>query len=108
MAPQTPKEQALSDLDILYDTDLPGVEAVSYTPDGGDPASVTAFIQHSKPDEEDGADGLGNSAEIRVRVSEVTTMSHKDTVVIGSDTWEVSHGKLASSGLEWIGNIYKR
>lgn len=108
MTLQTPKEQALSDLDILYDTDNPGVETVTYTPDGGAPASVTAIIRYGKPDESDGADALGQNGRIRVRVSEVSSMSAGDTLVIGAGTWEVVFGALASSGLEWIGDIYKR
>lgn len=108
MTLQTPKEQALSDLDILYDTDNTGVETVTYTPDGGAPASVTAIIRYGKPEESDGADALGQNARIRVRMSEVSSMSVGDTVVIGSDTWEVMYGVRASNGLEWIGNIFKR
>ena len=82
--------------------------AATYTPAGGSGTAVSAIITYGDADEREGADTLGMTATIRIRVSEVTTVAVGDTVTIDGDIWEVVYADKSADGLEWIATIHKR
>lgn len=105
MTLKTPKEQAATDLAILFSTDLPGVESVTYTPVGGSCSDIPAIVDYGENLNE-GAESHKAVGTIMVKKSDVTAPSYKDTVVIGSDTWRVRNIKQGD-GLAWVLNIYR-
>jgi hypothetical protein len=102
------QSQLSVDLAVFYDTDE-WATAMTYTPPGGDAVAVTGVIFYGAgPDDHMGADALGSSAKIRVRVSEVATMEVDATFTVGSDVFEVLYAKLSTLGLEWVCEVAKQ
>lgn len=80
MALKTPKEQAVTDLAVLFSTDLPGVETVTYKG-----SEIPGIVDY-------GGKGHGENARtatLTVKVLDVPDPAYRDTVVIGSTTWRV-------------------
>jgi len=104
MALATPKEQAATDLAALFSTDLPWVETVTYTPNGGAVLpSFPAIVDYGEAPNR-GNKSRADQATITVRKSDVANPGYRDTVLIGSDTWHVK-GKAKSDSLVWVLNI---
>lgn len=97
------------DLDLFFDTDE-FAEEVNYTPDGGDPATITAqvFIERELGDEV-----RGKHADIRaegyivIKASDVERPQRGDRVTIthpdGSDElWDVNDGWTTHKGMHRV------
>ena len=83
-------------------------KSYTYTPAGGDSVSVDAILTYAEDDLAEGADENAVTAMIRIQVSDVATVSAGDTLVIGSDTWEVTDPILGPDGLDWLAVIQMR
>jgi hypothetical protein len=105
---KTLSEQAVTDIDIFYNTGHPGVYSATYTPAGGTGSPVTVILDYNATDEGHGADDLAAVGILRVRSSETESVSQYDTFAIGSNIWEVAWAKKTADGLEWICDISKR
>ena len=100
---------ALSDLiadclSLAYGTDLGGVAAVHSTADSDETQTDTScpvVIDTSEAEEYRGADEYGATAEVRVRVSEVATVSVGQYFTVGSDVWEIMHARKSTDETEW-------
>ena len=100
-------DQVSSDMAHVYDTDFDGVSAVHTNAASTETACIVT-INLGTEDPDEGADAFGVTAELRVQVSEVTTVAVRDTFTIGSDVWEVIFADYASDGLEWICEVSKQ
>lgn len=98
MALKTPKEQAVTDLPILFSTDMIGVETVTYNS-----VEIPAIVDY-------GAGNLGENARtarIVVKASDVADPAYRDTVVIGSDTWRVFRDPSNEVAVKGDGNVWE-
>jgi hypothetical protein len=101
------KTQLASDLaSVFFNTDE-FAESVTYTRDGYFPETVKAIIDYGQGEEYQGSDSYGVNATMNVMVSEIETVTNKDTVVIGTDTWGVIGARKINDGLEWEIQINK-
>jgi len=88
MTLKTPKEQAASDLAAYYDTGLPWIRTVSYTPRGGEATTITARLDRDGSHQEPWVRGDDQAVcEIAVRKSEVANPQYGDAFVFDGDTW---------------------
>lgn len=106
----TIRSEFLSELfSVFYDPDKhPGCELVTYTPHGGQALpGIPARIRHGQGDEYQGANSYGVSATMSVMASDIPTVTNKDTVTIGTETWGVIGAQKSSNGLQWEIQINK-
>ena len=96
-----------ADLAAMYTTAEVATSAV-HTAQSGDTTTLAVLLDAGDLDEGQGADALGATAKIHVRVVDVATIEVGDTIAIGSDTWEVLWARLSVDGLEWMCNAAKR
>lgn len=82
----TLKEDMLTDLDdVFFDTDE-FAEAGTYTPSGGDPASVNFIPEEMDPSIMSDAPP-GDERIIRVKTADVSDPQRGDAFTIDSETW---------------------
>lgn len=101
MTLKTPAEQAVTDLAVLFSTDLPGVPTVSYN------GSDIAVIDEGSGTEEDG-NSVFDFMDVRVQSSDVPTVTYRtDTLVHGGLTWrypKVIGLDVYTTKIRWIRN----
>jgi len=91
------------DLSEFYSTD-DFAQDVTYKPASGSAKTVPAIIDFGKGDDYRGSNSYDINATMRVQASGddgVETVTNKDSVTIGSDTWGVIGARKIGDGLEW-------
>ena len=96
------KDQLAADLTaVFYNTDGPA-ESVTYTKDGYWPKTIKAIVTYGEGDEYRGVNSYDVNATMTCMVSDVSSsVTNKDTVQIGTETWGVIGGNKINDGLEW-------
>ena len=106
MALLTPKEQAAADLAARYSPGLPWVEAVTFTPRGGQASSVLAIVKRGGEDSVN--ESMRYDALFKVRVSEVSDRPMNGDTIGSTDnagqneTWTLDRNAEGTPAGEWI------
>ena len=100
MTLKTLKEQALSDLDIIFDTNLPGVETVTYADN-----PIPAVLDFGEDLDRDSGSVMAR-ATIMVRVPDVPDPGYRDVVTIQGRPWRVEVVR-AGDGNTWLLDLYR-
>jgi len=98
MALKTPKEQAVTDLAVIFSTDMVGVETITYNG-----VEIPAIVDY-------GAGNLGENARtarIVVKQSDVEDPAYRDPVVIGSTSWRVFRDPSNEVAIKGDGNVWE-
>ncbi len=97
------------DLSTFYSTDDFAVD-VTYTPSGGTPKTIPAIIDYGQGDQYQGSNSYGINATMQIQASGddgIETVTNRDTVTIGTETWGVIGARKINDGLEWEIEINK-
>ena len=97
------------DLSIFYNTDDFAVD-VTYTPSGGEAKTIPAIIDYGRGDEYQGSNSYGINATMQIQASGddgIASVTNRDTVTIGTETWAVIGARKINDGLEWEVEINK-
>lgn len=97
------------DLSIFYSTDDFAVD-VTYTPGAGAAKTIPAILTYGEGDEYRGSNSYGVNATMQIQATGddgITSVTNKDTVTIGTETWAVIGARKINDGLEWEVEINK-
>lgn len=97
------KEQLAADVDDVFYNTSEFAEAVTY-----EGKAIAARLFYGSGDEHKGYDDFDVRAVIKFKKKDVATVLTGDTILIGTQTWEVIGATLSKDGLEWEATINRR
>jgi len=74
-------------------------ETITYTASGEGAASISAVVKYENDEADPGS--TAKKAILRVKQSDISEPTYRDSVVIDSKTWVVLNWKSSFGGLEW-------